>query len=138
MSADQGKCHCGQIEWEVKLEDRAHILCHCDTCKVLSGGAYTLNQIVPKANLKITKGESDLKTYTYYGDSGKAVNCYYCPNCTTHVYHHQTVMGDDKVVVRTILLNNGKDIQPGAEIFGKVRMGWEKEVAQTFETLPPM
>lgn len=47
-------------------------------------------------------------------------------------------MGDDKVVVRTILLKNGKDIQPGAEIFGKVRMGWEKEVAQTFETLPPM
>jgi hypothetical protein len=64
------------------------------------------------------------------------VNCYYCPNCTTHVYHHQTVMGD-KIVVRTILLDNGKSIQPGAEIYGKARLPWEKEVAQTFETLPP-
>jgi hypothetical protein len=26
MSVDHGKCHCGQTEWEVKLEDRAHIL----------------------------------------------------------------------------------------------------------------
>lgn len=43
----------------------------------------------------------------------------------------------DKVVVRTILLDSGKDLKPGAEIYGKVRLPWEKEVAQTFETLPP-
>jgi hypothetical protein len=68
MTADHGKCHCGQVEWEVKLEDRAHILwygslsicffvlrnntntwySHCDTCKQLGGGTYSLNQIVPK------------------------------------------------------------------------------------------
>lgn len=40
--------------------------------------------------------------------------------------------------MRTILLDGGKDkFTPGAEIFGKARMGWEKEVATTFETLPP-
>ncbi|KAH8796709.1 Mss4-like protein [Hyaloscypha finlandica] len=134
MSADHGKCHCGQIEWQVKLEDRAHILCHCDTCKKLGGGAYSLNQIVPKENLQITKGK--LNTYTYHGDSGKPVNCFYCPNCTTHIYHHQTVMGD-KIVVRTILLDQGKSLKAGAEIFGKDRLSWVKEVAQTFEVLPP-
>jgi len=36
------------------------------------------------------------------------------------------------------LLDGGKDILPGAEIYGKARLPWEKEVAQTFETLPPM
>jgi hypothetical protein len=41
----------------------------------------------------------------------------------THVYHHQTVMGD-KIVVRTILLDQGKPIQPGAEIDGKARLPW--------------
>lgn len=43
---------------------------HCDTCKILGGGAYTLNQIIPKSALKITKGGEPGK-YTYYGDSGK-------------------------------------------------------------------
>ncbi|PMD45229.1 hypothetical protein L207DRAFT_508140 [Hyaloscypha variabilis F] len=128
------KCHCGQIEWEVKLEDRAHVLCHCDTCKQLGGGAYSLNQILPKENLKLTKGK--LNTYTYHGDSGKPVNCYYCPNCTTHVYHHQTVMGD-KIVVRIILLDQGKSLKPSAEVFGKDRLPWEIEVAQTFQVMPP-
>lgn len=41
---------------------------HCNTCKLLSGGPFTLNQIIPKSDLKITKGSTS--TYTYYGDSG--------------------------------------------------------------------
>jgi hypothetical protein len=43
----------------------------------------------------------------------------------------------DKIVVRTILLDQGKSLKAGAEIFGKDRLPWEKEVAQTFEVLPP-
>ena len=179
MTEYKGKCHCGEVEFTTKLAEPNHILwfstpasfqrsisrrwlhySHCDTCKYLGGGAYTLNQIVPEEDFKITKGST--KTYTYYGDSGsfpytlclreglriwnpesifddclgKPVHCYYCPNCTTHVYHHQTVMGP-KVIVRTILLDGGKDMTPAAEIYGKVRLNWEKEVAHTFETLPP-
>ncbi|EHK96206.1 hypothetical protein M7I_8114 [Glarea lozoyensis 74030] len=133
---EKGRCHCGQTEWEVKLDAKEHILwsehalfkgyrpelwltsySHCDTCKILSGGTYTLNQIIPKEDLKVTKG--NLKAYTYHGDSGKA-----------------EVMGD-KVVVRTGLLESAAKMKPAAEIYGKARYGWEKEVAQTFDTMPP-
>jgi len=70
--------------------------------------------------------------------TGSSVNCYYCPNCTTHVYHHQEVMGPDTIIARTVLLGEaGQKFQPGAEIYGKAKMPWEKEVATTFETLPP-
>jgi hypothetical protein len=50
------------------------MLSHCNTCKELSGSTYTLNQIIPKKALKITKGD-DLGKYTYKGDSGKSVHC---------------------------------------------------------------
>lgn len=46
-------------------------------------------------------------------------------------------MGPDTIVVRTSLLDQGSSFTPGAEIYGKAKMPWEKEVAQTFETLPP-
>lgn len=47
-------------------------------------------------------------------------------------------MGPDTIIVRTGLLTEGrKNFSPGAEIFGKDKMSWEKEVAQTFEVLPP-
>ncbi|KAF1351294.1 Mss4-like protein [Delphinella strobiligena] len=140
MSSFNGVCHCGATEWTATLdkEQQGHILCHCDTCKILSGGTYTLNQIIPKSALKITKGANAIKSYTYKGDSGNDVNCYYCPNCTTHVYHHQTVAGPDTIVLRTGVLTEGrKNFEPKAEIFGKDRLGWEKEVAHTFPVLPP-
>jgi len=133
MYSQTGKCHCGRTEFTVKLEDKSHILCHCDTCKTLSGGTFTLNQIIPKESIKITKGK--LNVYTYYGDSGKPVNCHYCPECTTHIYHYQGAM-PDKVIVRTILLEGGKKMKPSAEIYGKARLDWEKEVAETFATMP--
>ncbi|KAF2010552.1 hypothetical protein BU24DRAFT_60603 [Aaosphaeria arxii CBS 175.79] len=140
MTTYNGKCHCGNTEWTATLEkeQQSHVLCHCDTCKSLSGGTYTLNQIIPKSALTITKGGDNLGKYVYYGDSGSPVDCFYCKNCTTHVYHHQHVLGEDTIILRTGLLAQGlKDFQPAAEIFGKVRLGWEKEVATTFETLPP-
>ncbi|GAB7361830.1 hypothetical protein MBLNU230_g1872t1 [Neophaeotheca triangularis] len=140
MSTYNGQCHCGNVTWNVKLEgDQAkHILCHCDTCKILGGGAFTMNSIIPKSNLSLTNNGSSLKAYTYKGDSGNAVNCYYCPNCTTHVYHHQEVMGPDTIIARTALLPEGrKKLEVGAEIFGKDKMHWEKEIATTFEVLPP-
>ncbi|KAI4216519.1 MAG: hypothetical protein LQ351_001008 [Letrouitia transgressa] len=155
MTTYKGHCHCGQVEWTVKLEDASHILwfvpfcprsslprrslmpncsSHCDACKLLSGGESTLNTIALKSDLNITKG--NVKAYTYQGDSGKPVHCYYCPNCTSHVYHHQTVMGDDKIVIRTGLLEGGKDFKVAAEIFGKDRVSWQPEVAHTFEGPP--
>ena len=47
----QGSCHCGQLEWEAKLETAEHILCHCNTCKKLGGGPYSMNQIIHKVRL---------------------------------------------------------------------------------------
>ncbi|KAF2720918.1 hypothetical protein K431DRAFT_285387 [Polychaeton citri CBS 116435] len=139
MSSYDGVCHCGHHKWEVTLtpDQSKHILCHCDTCKILSGGASTMNQIIPKSALKITEG-GELGCYTYKGDSGNDVNCYYCPKCTTHVYHHQTVMGPDTIILRTAVLPEArKTFDVGAEIYGKAKMKWEKEIAETFETLPP-
>jgi len=47
-------------------------------------------------------------------------------------------MGDDTIITRTGLLAEGRKSFPvGAEIFGKDKMSWEKEVATTFEVLPP-
>jgi len=54
------------------------------------------------------------------------------------VYHEQEALGPDSIVLRTGLLDEGvKNFKPGAEIFGKDRLPWEKEVAQTFEVMPP-
>ncbi|PNS13941.1 hypothetical protein CAC42_1432 [Sphaceloma murrayae] len=140
MSTYTGTCHCGQTAFEATLtpEQAKHALCHCEACQKLGGGAYTINSVTPKSALKFTKGEDVLKEYIYKGDSGKDVHCYYCPNCTTHIFHKADVMGGDQIIIRTGLLEEGrKNFSAGIEMYGKDRMPWVKESAPTFPVFPP-
>ncbi|EGD97222.1 hypothetical protein TESG_04635 [Trichophyton tonsurans CBS 112818] len=127
MSAIQGKCHCGAVEYTAKLGDKSHILCHCDACKHINGSDFTLNQVIPKADLEIKKG--DLTKYTYKGDSGNPVHCFFCPTCSTHIYHHQTVLGDDKYILRTASLEGNREWPASVEIYCKDRAKWQPDVA---------
>lgn len=69
---------------------------------------------------------------------GNSVNCYYCPHCTTHIYHHQEVMGPDTIIARTgIPADARKKFPVGAEIYGKDKLSWEPKIAETFDVLPP-
>jgi hypothetical protein len=61
----------GEFKAEKGTRNLGLTICsHCNTCKKISGGAYTLNQIVDKSALKFLKGEDQLKVYTYTGVSG--------------------------------------------------------------------
>jgi hypothetical protein len=46
-------------------------------------------------------------------------------------------MDPDTIILRTVLVDGGKYFKPLAEIYGKVKMAWKPETAQTFETMPP-
>ncbi|KAK5685057.1 hypothetical protein LTS10_003132 [Elasticomyces elasticus] len=124
----RGSCHCGALEWTARLESAEHILCHCRTCQQLSGGPYSCNQIIPKGDLKVTKGKP--ACYSYTGASGKEVRCYFCATCTSHVYHQQDAM-PDKVICRTLLLEGGKDMPATGEIFAEGRLGWVRELRES-------
>jgi hypothetical protein len=70
--------------------------------------------------------------------TGNSVNCYYCPKCTTHIYHHQEVMGPDTIIARTgIPADARKKFEVAAEIYGKDKLSWEPKIAETFDVLPP-
>jgi hypothetical protein len=140
-----GSCHCNSVTWTAKLDVAEHVLCHCRTCQQLGGGPYSCNQIVPKDALKILSGSP--KVYTYTGASGKhfqyefkleqyllifigkPVQCFYCGNCTSHIYHHQAVM-PDKIIIRTLLLSEGPEMPATGEIFGEGRLSWVKELQE--------
>ncbi|KAJ9648131.1 hypothetical protein H2201_002330 [Coniosporium apollinis] len=123
-----GSCHCGQMAWTANLGTAEHVLCHCETCRKLGGGPYSCNQIIPREDLSITRGEP--RVYVYKGASGKDVRCYFCGTCTSHIYHHQDVM-PDKVIVRTLLLDGGDKMPATGEIFAEGRLGWVKELQES-------
>jgi hypothetical protein len=59
--------------------------------------------------------------------AGKFVHCYFCKTCTSHIYHHQDVM-PEKIIVRTLLLEDGDRMPATAEIFADGRLAWVEEL----------
>jgi len=57
------------------------------------------------------------------------VQCFYCGNCTSHIYHYQAVM-PDKIIIRTLLLNGGPEMPATGEIFGEGRLNWVRELQE--------
>ncbi|RMX79474.1 hypothetical protein D0869_08287 [Hortaea werneckii] len=103
----RGSCHCGGLEWTAKLDVAEHVLCHCQTCQKLGGGAYSCNQIIPRGDLSVTKGEPGC--YTYTGAS---------------------VM-PEKVIVRTLLLDGGSDMPATGEIFPEGKLAWVRDLKES-------
>lgn len=137
MTTLKGKCHCGACEFTVKVEDKSHILCHCGACKLINGGEFTLNQVIPKEDFELTKGK--LTDYVYHGDSGNPVHCFFCPTCSTHIYHHQTVLGP-KYIIRTATVEGSNEWPVSAEIYGKDILKWLPKIADEksiFPAAPP-
>ncbi len=125
-----GACHCGAITFNLRSptgNPPAHVLCHCDTCKKISGAPYTCNYIASVEDLTISRGSDRLKVYEYQGASGKNVSCYYCDNCTSHIYHVQQ-LDPSKAIVRTLLLDSGNVMGASGEIFGEGALGWVRDL----------
>lgn len=55
--------------------------------------------------------------------------CYYCGNCTSHVYHHQ-MANPDQIIVRTLLLDGGDKMGVAGEIFAEGKLGWVQNLKE--------
>ncbi|KIW98086.1 uncharacterized protein Z519_01670 [Cladophialophora bantiana CBS 173.52] len=126
----RGACQCGLIDFYMRSpsgKPPTHVICHCDTCKKISGAPYTCNYIISSEDLVISQGRERLRVYEYQGASGKNVSCYYCEKCTSHIYHVQE-RDPSKAIVRTLLLDCGHALGASGEIFSEGALGWARDL----------
>ena len=57
------------------------------------------------------------------------MQCFYCDDYMSHVCYHQAAM-PDKVTLRTLLLDQGKDLPVGGEVFAEGRLQWVRELRE--------
>jgi hypothetical protein len=78
----QGSCLCGAIRFEVTEPFDRIGMCHCLSCKKLSGGAGTVSGRVRTGAIHILEGEELLTTYQ--PDEGSAKT--FCSRCGTNLF----------------------------------------------------
>jgi hypothetical protein len=81
-----GGCQCGQIRYEIQAEPLTLYACHCKECQKQSSSAFGMSMPVPRDTVVILRGQP--KQWKRISDSGREVNCLFCGECGTRLFHN--------------------------------------------------
>lgn len=80
-----GGCQCGRIRYEVAGAPTALFVCHCLECRRQSASAFGISVIVRAADLRLVQGAP--RRWSRPADSGGVVQCHFCPDCGSRLWH---------------------------------------------------
>jgi hypothetical protein len=85
------RCCCGSLRAEVTGEPWIVGICHCMECQRRTGSAFAVVTFFPKEQVRI---EGPSKVYVRSGDSGRGVECHFCPDCGSSVFWYAEARPD--------------------------------------------
>ena len=133
MTRIEGGCLCGEVRYKGDAESPVVAICHCKNCQKQSGAAYSLNFIVPKGAIHI---DGELALYVDTGDTGKAVNRYFCKKCGSPISSEADVLGS-VTVFKVGTLDDSSWVTPTVEIYCDSAQDWTK-IKVELESHPKM
>jgi hypothetical protein len=87
----EGGCQCGEIRYRLTGEPVWLAVCHCNDCKMQSGGAFGMSLRMHEVDVKLISGEP--KCWTRPSDSGRLKKCYFCGTCGIRLWHEPAGSG---------------------------------------------
>ena len=94
----KGSCFCGAVTLEVSGAPEAMGYCHCESCRSWSAGPVNAFSLWKPENVKVTKGQDQLGTFTKNPSSDRQ----FCKKCGGHVMTGHPGMGLIDVYAATI------------------------------------
>lgn len=83
-----GGCQCGRIRYEIRAEPLTLYVCHCKECQKQSASAFGMSMPVPREAVIILQGQP--KQWQRVSATGREVNCWFCGDCGTRLFHNPT------------------------------------------------
>ena len=123
MAKIKGGCLCGSIRYTSEAEPLATVICHCIDCQKQSGGAYSLNIIMPKGSLDI---QGEMTTYVGTGDSGQTLDRNFCGRCGSAISSEPSAI-DTITVLKAGSLDDASWVRPAMEIYCDSAQPWTRE-----------
>ena len=80
-----GGCQCGQVRYEITGRPGTIYVCRCRECRRQSASAFGISVTVRSADLRLVQG-APLR-WSRPADSGNRVDCHFCPDCGTRIWH---------------------------------------------------
>jgi hypothetical protein len=120
MTSLEGSCHCGAVRFEVTEDFTRVSVCHCTTCKKLSGGVGTTNGRARTEAIRVLAGEHQLRTYQPEEGSAKT----FCSACGSNLFGGGWPESE-YASVRISALDSPFDRKPEVHLFVRSVADWE-------------
>ena len=131
-----GRCHCGNIQYEAEIDPASVRICHCTDCQSLSGSAFrTIVQTVP-GTFRLVTGAPAI--YVNTGDSGNKREQSFCPTCGTPIYSSGVGEGPKFYTIRLGSIRQRAALAPRMQIWMRSALPWAADLAEVpkMETQP--
>ena len=116
-----GSCLCGAVKFTVGQPVAELRACHCVHCQKASGGAGSVNAVLPSSAFRITQGAP--KRFAARADSGRTLYRFFCGDCGSPLYS-QREGAPETVVVRAGAFDDPPPMKIGANIWTKSKRPW--------------
>lgn len=131
-----GSCQCRAVRYQCTAAPRSIYACHCTECQRQSGSAFGTSMLMTRDALAFTQGTP--KSWVRTSDSGRKVDCLFCPECGTRLVHlpqHSPGLA----IIRAGTLDDTKSIRLAGHIWTASRQTWLELPADsiTYERQPP-
>jgi hypothetical protein len=81
-----GGCQCGAVRYEIAGElPETVFVCHCRECQKQSASAFGISVPVGRDTFRLIQGS--LSHWHRPADSGATIDCAFCPECGSRVWH---------------------------------------------------
>eukprot|EP00756_Hemistasia_phaeocysticola_P029583 Hpha_TRINITY_DN16239_c0_g6::TRINITY_DN16239_c0_g6_i1::g.14581::m.14581 len=137
----KGRCHCGEVHFEVKGTPQWAAICHCSICRMTHSAPYAELCAYKNEDVVVTKGEHNLSMYNCNNKSKE--DRYFCRSCGGKVLSVLNHLGCKAVFLQNLVSpNHGPDgkidgrFAPGCHIFYGSGTVCFYDKLPKYETLP--
>ena len=131
-----GGCQCGALRYEVRQAPLSVYACHCTECQRQSGSAFGLSLLAARDAVAVTSGTP--KRWRRRLDSGYAIDCVFCAECGTRLWH-EPERNPAGAVVKPGTLDDTRWLDPVGHIWTSSAQRWFTIPADTvnYDAQPP-
>jgi len=127
-------CACGQLRIACTGDPAKVSLCHCLECQKRTGSTYGVGAFFLREQVE---ANGSFRTYRRNGDSGFAVNFYFCPDCGSTVFW-EPERRPDFIAVAVGSFADPAFPAPSQSVYGERRHPWVPALAHDPEKWVPV
>ena len=122
-----GGCQCGRIRYEVTAEPLTLYCCHCHECQKQASSAFGMSLPLKKEAVRVTAGTP--RHWVREAASGAKVDCHFCADCGTRLFH-ESERNPGVLVVKPGTLDDTSWLTPIGHIWTSSAQPWLREVLE--------